>query len=105
MRLCLFFLITFAAGRSLATELDLPSDKIRSGETVYLEKCADCHGKDATGASGPDVQGILLSDVVVAAQGIESMPEIELEAGEADAIAVFLMSLAPDQAKRRLKLK
>ena len=105
MRVFLFGLIMFASGSSLASELQLPPDKIRSGETIYVRKCGACHGRDASGASAPDVQGILVSDVIESAKGVENMPPVPLEAEEAEAIAIFLMSLAPDQAKRRMSLQ
>lgn len=43
-------------------------------------------------------------DVQDAIKGFEAMPAVELQKGEAERIAVFLMSLAPDQARRRLGL-
>lgn len=85
-----------------AGELILPPDQVQIGQSAYSKKCASCHGRDASGASGPDVKGILPRDVTMAARGVENMPRVPLETDEAEAIAIFLMSLAPDQAKIRL---
>ena len=89
----------------LADELRLPSDQIQAGRVQFLEKCAQCHGKDASGGNAPNIQGILPEDVKDAARGVESMPEIALSEAEARQIAIFLMSLAPDEARARLRIK
>ena len=82
----------------------MPKDRIESGRTLFLKKCSECHGRDASGGNAPDIQGILVRDVKDAARGVEAMPEIALKDDEAGDIAVFLMSLAPDQARIRLGL-
>ena len=104
MRLLLFVAMLLSAAPAAAEEVTLPSDEFRSGRVLYLKNCAQCHGKDAAGDSAPDIQGIILADVLEAIEGVEAMPAVELQAGEATPIAVFLMSLAPDQARRRLGL-
>ena len=65
-------------------------------------KCAQCHGMDAAGGNAPDIQGVILQDVWEAIQGVEAMPEIVLREDEARQVAIYLMSLAPDQARIRL---
>ena len=96
-----FWCVTGIAG---ADTLDLPEETIRSGRILYLKHCAQCHGRDAAGDSGPDIQGIVHADVVESAVGVEAMPAVELAPGEAREIAVFLVTPAPDQARRRLGL-
>lgn len=88
----------------MAGELELPDDQVRAGKLLYLKKCAQCHGRNAEGGNAPDIQGITLEDVVDASSGVENMPKIELQKIEAEQIAVYLMSLAPDQARIRLGL-
>lgn len=87
---------------AIAEDLDLPEDQIRAGRSLYLKLCAKCHGKNASDGSAPDVQGMLLKDVKNAARGVDAMRGIALSDEEAGDIAVFLMSLAPDQARLRL---
>lgn len=101
-RLGLSVVLILLSFNVLAEDLDLPEDQIRAGRSLYLKSCAKCHGKDASGGSAPDVQGMLLKDVKDAARGVEAMREIALSDEEAGDIAVFLMSLAPDQARLRL---
>ncbi|RYH06619.1 cytochrome c [Tropicimonas sp. IMCC6043] len=91
---------------SVATEeLHMPKGQITAGRTLFLEMCSECHGLDASGASAPDIQGMILKDVKDAARGVEAMPEIELSDEDATSIAVFLMSLSPDEARLRLGIK
>lgn len=90
---------------ALANELDLPSERIDAGRNLFVEKCSRCHGKDASGGNAPDIQGILANDVKEAARGVGAMPEIALNEAEAGNIAIFLMSLAPDQARLRLSFR
>ena len=89
----------------VAKELNLPRDEITAGRVVFLKMCARCHGTDASGGSAPDIQGMILKDVKDSARGVEAMPEIALSNEQAEQIAVYLMSLAPDQARLRLGIK
>ena len=102
MRYGLFLILTLSPCAVFAEELHLPKERIEAGRTLFLKKCSQCHGNDASGGNAPDIQGILLKDVTEAARGVEAMPEIALKEVEAGHIAVFLMSLAPDQARLRL---
>ncbi|MDV7141480.1 cytochrome c [Tropicimonas sp. TH_r6] len=95
-------LLPIWSSETTAAELLLPEDQIKAGRTLFLKNCAKCHGKDASGGSAPDVQGMILKDVVESVRGVEAMPEIALSEVEAKNIAVFLMSLSPDQARLRL---
>jgi len=82
---------------AFADVLKLPPDQIAAGEALYLKKCRNCHGNEALGGNAPDIQ-----DVLAASEGVENMPKILLTEQEAEQIAVYLMSRAPDQARRRL---
>ena len=72
-------------GVAFAEELRLPADQIEAGQSAYARRCASCHGRDASGASGPDIKGILIDDVTSAVRGVEKMPRIELDESEAAA--------------------
>lgn len=87
---------------AIGDDLQLPPDLIEAGIPIYANKCASCHGRDASGASAPDIQGVLVKDVIMAAKGVEKMPKVEINQDDAEAIATYLMSLAPDQALKRL---
>ena len=102
MRYVLVLLSSLASEFASAGELELPPNQIEAGRGLYLEKCARCHGHDASGGNAPDIQGVILKDVLGSAQGVEMMPRIVLQEAEAEQIAIFLMSLAPDQARIRL---
>ena len=102
MRYGLFLIPALWPCAVFADELHLPKDRIEAGRAIFLNKCSQCHGMDASGGNAPDIQGILLKDVKEAARGVEDMPEIALDEVEAGHIAVFLMSLAPDQARVRI---
>lgn len=95
--------VVLASG-SFANELQLPPDLIQNGELLYNQKCRACHGKDGAGGSGPSVTGILPKHVTSSSKGIENMPSVALRDGDAEAIGAFLMSLAPDEARKRLDL-
>nr|WP_319249023.1 c-type cytochrome [uncultured Celeribacter sp.] len=79
-----------------------PAQAIR-GQQLFLDTCAACHGDEALGESGPDIQGSTLHDVETAIRGIDQMPEIWLDEGEPKAIATFLMSLNPKIAEIKLR--
>lgn len=83
-------------------DLQLSPEQIEAGIPIYANKCASCHGRDASGASAPDIQGVLVKDVIMAAKGVEKMPKVEISQDDAEAVATYLMSLAPDQALKRL---
>ena len=102
MRFCLVLISALWPFAVYAEELNLPKGQIEAGRTVFLNKCSRCHGRDASGGNAPDIQGMLLKDVKEAARGVEAMPEIVLTEVDAGHIAIFLMSLAPDQARIRL---
>jgi len=105
MRYGLFLILALSACAAGADELDLPQERIQVGRDLFLEKCSRCHGRDASGGNAPDIQGILEKDVKEAARGVEAMPEIVLSEVETGHIAIFLMSLAPDQACLRLSIR
>ena len=105
MRYALLLILALSSFAVSADELRLPREQIEAGRSLFLRQCSRCHGKDASGGNAPDIQGVLLKDVKEAARGVEAMPEIALSAAEAENIAIFLMSLAPDQARIRLGIK
>ena len=102
MRYFLVSLFSLLFSFASAGELELPPNQIKVGQSLFLKKCARCHGHDASGGNAPDIQGVILRDVLESAQGEEMMPRIVLQEAEAEQIAIFLMSLAPDQARIRL---
>jgi mono/diheme cytochrome c family protein len=100
LALCLFALPGFAEETAL-TDPAL----IATGQQAFLDYCSACHGEEALGENGPDIQGSILKDVTMAVKGIDQMPEIWLEDGEPEAIAAFLMSLDPKVAEIKLRLE
>lgn len=76
-----------------------------SGASLYTDMCAACHGEDAVGATGPDIQGSTLKDVTQAIRGIDQMPEVFIEEKEAEAIAAYLMALNPEVAETKRRLE
>lgn len=99
----LFLLI---AAPALAQETDFSDPAlIAAGATAFTDYCSACHGEDALGENGPDIQGSILKDVTEAVRGIDQMPEIWLDDGEPEAIAAFLMSLNPKVAEIKLRLE
>jgi|GEM_PF-1771928 Cytochrome c, mono- and diheme variants len=90
----------------LAQEVDLSDPAlIATGQQAFLDYCSACHGEEALGENGPDIQGSILKDVTQAVKGIDQMPEIWLEDGEPEAITAFLMSLNPKVAEIKLRLE
>lgn len=98
------FLTVFVPDTIATNGLDLPPDKIQAGQVVNLKKSQGCHGKPARAGNAPDIQGVVLKDVLEASLGVENMPKIVLKDAEPKQIAIYLMSLAPDQARIRLGL-
>lgn len=105
MRFFVFLLLSLMSGGAFAGGLDLSQEDVLAGQRLYLKKCRRCHGKAALGGNAPDIQGVILRDVLEATQGFETMPEIKLTPAEANLLAHYLMSLAPDQALTRLNRK
>jgi mono/diheme cytochrome c family protein len=75
------------------------------GQTQFVDHCAACHGLHALGGNGPDIQGATLNDVVISTRGMDQMPEIDLSEAEQQAIATYLMSLAPEIAAQKLRFE
>ena len=75
---------------------------IRAGETAFAEHCQACHGEKAAGGNSPNIQGVTLPELRVALQGIEEMPEFKLDPAVTQQLAAYLMSLAPEEARKRL---
>jgi cytochrome c oxidase cbb3-type subunit 3 len=85
------------AGADRAAETKL----IESGQAVFLQRCAFCHGRDAGGGeTGPDltrsklvasdVGGDKIGEVVRAGRPSGGMPAFNLPAGEITALAAFI---------------
>lgn len=89
----------------VATVLALPLWADDQGQTQFVDHCAACHGLHALGGNGPDIQGSTLNDVVIASRGMDQMPEIDLSEAERQAIATYLMSLAPEIAAQKLRFE
>ncbi|RIH86971.1 tetratricopeptide repeat protein [Calidithermus roseus] len=69
-----------------------------SGQRVYLQKCAACHGAQAQGESGPALRGNPISKVPqavteVVTKGRGSMPAVPLRAEELEALLDYLKTL------------
>ncbi|WP_059102647.1 cytochrome c550 [Shouchella shacheensis] len=69
-------------------------DPIAYGEETAMNSCISCHGGDLTGGMGPDLTSLDLSqeeivDIILNGQG--SMPAIDLQPEEADAVAQYLL--------------
>lgn len=99
----IFTLLTTPA---LAQEVDFSDPAlIGFGEEVFTDFCMACHGEEALGGNGPDIQGAILSDVTQAIRGTDQMEPVELVDGEPEAVAAYLMSLAPKVAETKLRLE
>lgn len=71
-----------------------------TGETLYSSKgCSGCHGADATGVLGPNIQGAS-ADMIqsMAARGAGQMPSISLTVQEAADISAFLAIVETEEA-------
>ncbi|GAF65940.1 cytochrome c551 [Bacillus sp. TS-2] len=72
-------------------------DPITAGEELAQQSCISCHGGDLTGGMGPDISNLEgtysveeIQDIIL--NGYESMPAINVNEVEADAIAQYLLS-------------
>jgi mono/diheme cytochrome c family protein len=72
------------------------SDDHNPGQKTFLQYCAPCHGKDASGGSTPDIRGLSKEDLVMAVQGVDQMPSIDITDDDLDSISVYLLSLIPN---------
>lgn len=103
MKYALIF--TLLSTPALAQEVDFTDPAlIGFGEEVFTDFCMACHGEEALGGNGPDIQGAILSDVTQAIRGTDQMDPVELYEGEPEAVAAYLMSLAPKVAEIKLRL-
>ncbi|WP_417253419.1 c-type cytochrome [Celeribacter sp.] len=90
----------------LAQDVDFSDPAlIAFGQDVYTDFCLACHGEEALGGNGPDIQGSILSDITQAIRGTDQMEPVELYEGEPEAVAAYLMSLAPEVAETKLRLQ
>ncbi|SFK14349.1 c-type cytochrome [Celeribacter neptunius] len=107
MRYALALLLpSLLAAQGLAQDIDSSDPTLISfGEQVYADACRTCHGAEALGGNGPDIQGALPGDVKTAIRGTDQMPPVELSAGAPEAVAAYLMSLNPKVADIRLRLE
>lgn len=84
---------------------DVPSAQaetaeVNAGKTQFAQTCGFCHGRDARGASGPDlirssvvnhdVNGNLIGEVVRNGRAAKGMPAFQLQDAEIRAVAAFL---------------
>lgn len=67
-----------------------------AGRTTFLQYCAPCHGKDASGGSTPDIRGLPKEDIAMAIQGVDQMPEIPVPKELFGGLADYLGSLIAD---------
>ncbi|NBD30869.1 MAG: hypothetical protein GVY31_12640 [Alphaproteobacteria bacterium] len=82
--------------------LALDPSLVQAGAGHFADSCASCHGAEAGGSSAPDIRGAIPSEVARAARGMDQMPPVALDAGQAEAIGAWLMSLDPDVARIKL---
>ncbi|WP_226551041.1 c-type cytochrome [Celeribacter naphthalenivorans] len=103
MKYALIF--TFLTPPALAQEVDFADPAlIDAGKEVFTDFCMACHGEEALGGNGPDIQGAILSDVTQAIRGTDQMEPVELVDGEPEAVAAYLMALAPKVAEIKMRL-
>ena len=97
--------LLFQLALCVATLLALPCWADDQGQAQFVDHCAACHGLHALGGNGPDIQGTTLNDVVISTRGMDQMPAIDLSDAERQAIAAYLMSLAPEIAAQKLRFE
>lgn len=74
-------------GNAALTGGDVPT-----GKTLYGSKsCSGCHRADASGSSGPNIQGAS-ADMIIAMAGTGQMASVSVTTQEAADIAAFLAS-------------
>jgi cytochrome c oxidase cbb3-type subunit III len=79
---------------------DKPALNVEPGRKIFQDKCAFCHGVDATGGRGPDlvrspvvaddVRGNLLDEVIQNGRPDKGMPAFRLSAQETSEVVAFL---------------
>ncbi len=71
--------------------------KVQMGAELYAENCASCHGDDATGDFGPNIQGKDADDIEDEIENNSFMGFLDfLTSEDLDAIAAYLDSLEDD---------
>lgn len=65
--------------------LGVPSENLAAGETIYLERCAACHGNDGSGGEAPDAPADMIdfTDLSLMTQRSQA----DLQAGYAASVA------------------
>ncbi|ADC50799.1 cytochrome c551 [Alkalihalophilus pseudofirmus OF4] len=83
-------------GEEEVTEIE---DPVAAGEELVQTSCIGCHGGDLSGGAGPALTSLEgqytqeeITDIVV--NGIGSMPSVNDNEVEADAIAQYLLSIS-----------
>ncbi|ERN54772.1 cytochrome c [Alkalihalophilus marmarensis] len=83
-------------GEEEVTEIE---DPVVAGEELVQASCIGCHGGDLSGGAGPALTSLEgqytqeeITDIVV--NGIGSMPSVNDNEVEADAIAQYLLSIS-----------
>ncbi|MEC2070487.1 cytochrome c550 [Alkalihalophilus marmarensis] len=83
-------------GEEEVTEIE---DPVAAGEELVQASCIGCHGGDLSGGAGPALTSLEgqytqeeITDIVV--NGIGSMPSVNDNEVEADAIAQYLLSIS-----------
>ena len=62
----------------------------QSGKDIFDNECAPCHDDDGAGSNTVDIRGSRYKEIANAIEGIEDMPEIDLNEKEIKALAVYL---------------
>jgi mono/diheme cytochrome c family protein len=64
-----------------------------NGQTLFANTCAVCHGSDASGGIGPNIQGAAAADVSARAGGEGGHPMYDISEQDAEDIAAYLATL------------
>ncbi len=63
------------------------------GQQTFSQKCAGCHGSNAEGNIGPNIQGKTATDIQTALSTVPLMSGVSVTSTEVEAIAAFLATL------------
>ncbi len=84
--------------QSLASPTPAPSANtalISQGQQLFTQHCQVCHGTNATGGFGPNIQGKTATDVTTALQTVSAMSSLNgtISQTQIQALGAYLSSL------------
>lgn len=90
------FMVTAREGvDATAVELKQASEE-HDGSTLYLQRCAGCHGSDAEGKIGPPIRGATVDRVMAATSRVDLMADLaSLDPEDLNAIVASLPAGTP----------